>query len=214
MPDKLGMRCPGRQTIRPALPRDQVDLAFEIGTPVDAWWSDGWWEGVVTGNVNFSVENLQVYIPSENLLLNTSRKNLRVSRDWMGDHWVDIEVNHDILSAISALVSSDTRVSISSSTIVKEPQSYDVPMSCHEVPTTTKLDKVEEEKLEPVVEHGDDSNHVNGSPGRNSLAYAGNDNDNVEGNNDVGSVGDDGHKLEECETDGQKCEPELLEVVA
>ena len=66
----------------------------------------------------------------------------------MGDHWVDIEVNHDILSAISALVSSDTRVSISSSTVVKEPESYDVPMSCHEVPTTTKLDKVEEGKLE------------------------------------------------------------------
>ncbi|XP_057461428.1 uncharacterized protein LOC130751776 [Actinidia eriantha] len=236
MPDKLGMRCPGRQTIRPALPRDQVDLAFEIGTPVDAWWSDGWWEGVVTGNVNFGVENLQVYIPSENLLLNTNRKNLRVSRDWMGDHWVDIEVNHDILSAISALVSSDTRVSISSSTIVKEPESYDVPMSCHVVPTTTKLNKVEEEKLEvndlaprddisgdidlvnhekqPVVEDGDDSNHVNGSPGRNSLAYASNDNDNVEDNNDVGNVGDDGHKLEECETNGQKCEPELLEVVA
>ena len=64
MPDKLGMRCSGRQTIRPALPRDQVDLAFEIGAPVDAWWSDGWWEGVVTGNVNFSDENLQVYIPS------------------------------------------------------------------------------------------------------------------------------------------------------
>ena len=46
------------------------------------------------------------------------------------------------------------------------------------------------------------------------MAYASNDNDNVEDNNDVGNVGGDGHKLEEFETDGQKCKPELLEVVA
>ena len=38
MPDKLGMRHPGRPTIRLAPPpQEQSDLALEVGTPVDAW---------------------------------------------------------------------------------------------------------------------------------------------------------------------------------
>lgn len=63
MPDKLGMRCPSRQTIRPSLSHDQIDLSLEVGAPVDTWWSDGWWEGVVTGIVDSGDESLQVYVP-------------------------------------------------------------------------------------------------------------------------------------------------------
>lgn len=64
MLDKLGMRCPGRPTIRPSPPlNEQRDLAFEVGSAVDAWWSDGWWEGVVTGTSSSSDDILQVYFP-------------------------------------------------------------------------------------------------------------------------------------------------------
>ncbi|XVF70865.1 hypothetical protein PTKIN_Ptkin11bG0196700 [Pterospermum kingtungense] len=62
MPDKLGMRCSGRLTIRPAPPSSQTTLALNVGAAVDAWWSDGWWEGVIT-SVNSSDDNLQVYFP-------------------------------------------------------------------------------------------------------------------------------------------------------
>lgn len=64
MLDKLGMRHSGRSTIRPSPPvNEQADLAFEVGSAVDAWWSDGWWEGVVTG-INSSCDDmLQVYFP-------------------------------------------------------------------------------------------------------------------------------------------------------
>ncbi|GMP62544.1 hypothetical protein CsSME_00024611 [Camellia sinensis var. sinensis] len=65
IPDKLGMRCPGRPTIRPALRHDQIDHAFEVRASMDAWWSDGWWEGVVTEIGNFGDESLPVYIPSD-----------------------------------------------------------------------------------------------------------------------------------------------------
>lgn len=63
MPDKLGMRYSGRPTIRPAPLDVQTNLALEIGSAVDAWWSDGWWEGVVTGIDNFDADNFQIYFP-------------------------------------------------------------------------------------------------------------------------------------------------------
>lgn len=60
-PDKLGMRCPGRQTIRPRPPKNSGSCNFEVGMAVDAWWCDGWWEGVVT---RASGKNsLEVYFP-------------------------------------------------------------------------------------------------------------------------------------------------------
>ena len=63
------MRYPGRPTIRPAVTSNQMDDVFKVGAPVDAWWSDGWWEGVVTGNYNSGKGSYQVYIPSKCYLL-------------------------------------------------------------------------------------------------------------------------------------------------
>lgn len=63
MPDKLGMRYSGRQTVRPAPPSSKKELAVELGVAVDAWWSDGWWEGVVTGVNSSGDDNFQVYFP-------------------------------------------------------------------------------------------------------------------------------------------------------
>ncbi|KAM7498987.1 hypothetical protein LguiA_023401 [Lonicera macranthoides] len=143
MPDRLGMRCSGRPTIRPALPHKETDLVFEIGDPVDAWWSDGWWEGVLTGICDSDDGNLQVYIPSECLFLNLHRKNLRISREWLGDQWVDIKANPDILSVISAANNPDNKNCVSS-TVIKETESEGLRRLPHKVPTNTKLSVVEE----------------------------------------------------------------------
>lgn len=62
-PDKFGMRTPGRLTIRPCPPEDSMNCTFEVGAPVDAWWSDGWWEGVVTRVDVCGNDSLQVYLP-------------------------------------------------------------------------------------------------------------------------------------------------------
>jgi hypothetical protein len=62
-PDKLGMRCLGRKTIRPHPQNHSTDHIFEVGAPVDAWWSDGWWEGVVSGVDISGSDCLQVYLP-------------------------------------------------------------------------------------------------------------------------------------------------------
>lgn len=64
-PDKLGMRCAGRLNIRPS-PLDHFlpeNFLLDIGTPVDAWWSDGWWEGVVIGVESCGDDSVHVYFP-------------------------------------------------------------------------------------------------------------------------------------------------------
>lgn len=112
-PDKLGMRNSNRPTIRPSRPCDLEDLAFDVGAPIDAWWSDGWWEGIIVDADKSEKETYRVYVPGERMFLNIDRKNLRISRDWVGDRWVDIETNRDILSMISLI--QETKISVSSS---------------------------------------------------------------------------------------------------
>ncbi|XXG81890.1 hypothetical protein AAC387_Pa09g2428 [Persea americana] len=103
-PDKLDMRCSGRPTVRPSPAYEQLaDDVYEIGIPVDAWWSDGWWEGVVTDVGCGGNDHLQVYFPGEDVFLISQRRNLRISRDWNGSQWVDIGVKPDILLTISAI---------------------------------------------------------------------------------------------------------------
>lgn len=67
-PDKLGIRCSGRLTVRPFPPEDSKQCTFKVGAAVDAWWSDGWWEGVVTRVGISGKDSLQVYLPGLLLL--------------------------------------------------------------------------------------------------------------------------------------------------
>ncbi|KAL3508386.1 hypothetical protein ACH5RR_027787 [Cinchona calisaya] len=140
-PDKFGMRYPGRPTIRPAVDCNQMDVLFKVGAPVDAWWSDGWWEGIVTGNNSCGYESHQVYIPGENLFLNVEKTKLRISRDWVGDQWMDIEGNPDILLILSAAISLDSKLSVSSA-VTKEAKSDGSPISCLKTSTDIKLSVV------------------------------------------------------------------------
>lgn len=62
-PDKLGMRCQGRLTIRPCPSVNAARFNSEVGAPVDACWSGGWWEGVVIGVDVSGDDVLRVYLP-------------------------------------------------------------------------------------------------------------------------------------------------------
>ncbi|KAL6281897.1 hypothetical protein ACE6H2_012826 [Prunus campanulata] len=122
-PDKLGMRCSGRLTIRPSCPNDSTECTFDVGVPVDAWWCDGWWEGVVTG-VNISgTDTLQVYFPGEEKLMIFQRKDVRASRDWVENTWVDVKAKPDILLHISENISSSMKLlTIFASSMAEEKQ--------------------------------------------------------------------------------------------
>lgn len=68
-PDKLGVRCVGRLTVRPWPCDDSSDITFVVGAAVDAWWCNGWWEGVVIGYDTLTKTNLQVYFPGKSFKL-------------------------------------------------------------------------------------------------------------------------------------------------
>ncbi|CAN4126986.1 unnamed protein product [Withania somnifera] len=101
-PDKLGMRCTGRLTVRPRPLEDSSDSSIEVGAAVDAWWSDGWWEGVVMEYDVFGSGHLHVYSPGEKRIFKIKRMNVRISRDWIDGKWVEVKAKKNIRSFISS----------------------------------------------------------------------------------------------------------------
>ncbi|CAL5213197.1 unnamed protein product [Lathyrus oleraceus] len=147
-PDKLGMRQPGRLTIRPAPPFEEQEVIVEVGTAVDAWWSDGWWEGVVTTIENCGDNSVQVYFPGESLQMTVHKKDLRISRDWFDDTWISIKAKPDITPTILTSDSFNTSLSMSPS-MAKDVDSVGFANSCHDIPASEKSNELDifEEKL-------------------------------------------------------------------
>ncbi|KAF5472678.1 hypothetical protein F2P56_009372 [Juglans regia] len=113
-PDKFSMRCSGRLTIRPSPPEDLICCKFEVGTAVDAWWNDGWWEGVIIGVDASGNDTLHVYIPGEHKCLKLQREDFRTSRDWVENKWVDIKGKPDILCCLSENVCPGLKPAVAS----------------------------------------------------------------------------------------------------
>ncbi|GLT76628.1 hypothetical protein SLA2020_482800 [Shorea laevis] len=90
-PDQLGIRVCGRTTVRPSplLNQGRVSLIVDVGTVVDAWWHDGWWEGIVVKK--YAEDKLHVYFPGENQEAVLGHGDVRHSQDWVGNGWIFIE---------------------------------------------------------------------------------------------------------------------------
>ncbi|KAL5097528.1 hypothetical protein RYX36_001855 [Vicia faba] len=116
-PDKLGMRCYGRLTVRPRPPEFSKGCTFEVGAAVDAWCGDGWWESVITA-VNVSeAETYQLYSPGEEKYMSAKKDNIRIAQDWIDDKWVDILGKPDICSIIASNSGSQTKFSSNSAVV-------------------------------------------------------------------------------------------------
>ncbi|XP_043716387.1 uncharacterized protein LOC122664576 isoform X2 [Telopea speciosissima] len=100
VPDYLGLRLRGRTAVRPCPPsnKGQVSWSIDAGTVVDAWWCDGWWEGIVVQKE--SEDRIHVFFPGERQKKIFGHGDLRHSQDWVVNKWKYIKGSPDIASSV------------------------------------------------------------------------------------------------------------------
>ncbi|KAL6573678.1 hypothetical protein OROHE_002137 [Orobanche hederae] len=101
--DALGIRSSGRTIVRPTSPFDKGRFSgvVNVGCVVDAWWHDGWWEGIVMKKE--SEDCLYVYFPEEKREVEFSVGYLRRSMEWLDNNWHDIKERPDLVSRFSSM---------------------------------------------------------------------------------------------------------------
>ncbi|XP_022135802.1 uncharacterized protein LOC111007667 isoform X2 [Momordica charantia] len=98
-PDQLGLRINGRLVVRPQPGMgSKISLDYNIGTVVDVWWHDGWWEGIVVRKE--PEEKLRVHLQGEKQELVFGPGELRHSQEWFGNRWMQMQERADIATSI------------------------------------------------------------------------------------------------------------------
>lgn len=104
--DQLGLRINGRLVIRPQPSKgSKAALVYNVGTIVDVWWHDGWWEGIIVQKE--SEDKLRVYLPGEKHELVFGSDNLRHSQEWLGNRWMHMQERPDIATSIMSRIAND-----------------------------------------------------------------------------------------------------------
>ncbi|KAI3792857.1 hypothetical protein L2E82_06748 [Cichorium intybus] len=90
MADESGTK-PLRETLdvvqlRPLPPREKRDRNFKFSEEVDAYYNDGWWEGVITAVLPGN--RYSVFFRATREQLEFSRSELRLHREWVDGKWV------------------------------------------------------------------------------------------------------------------------------
>ncbi|XP_010263509.1 PREDICTED: uncharacterized protein LOC104601746 [Nelumbo nucifera] len=119
-PDLFGLRLCGRTTIRPCPPynKGRVSWGFDVGASVDAWWCDGWWEGIVVRKE--SEDRVHVYFQGERRTLIFGSGDLRRSQDWVGNRWKCIKERPDIVASILSGLESEQDVGRPNNVLVSD----------------------------------------------------------------------------------------------
>jgi hypothetical protein len=63
-----------------------TDSEFQVGDDVDAYYNEGWWEGVVTEEL--AGGRLGVFFNALRELIGFEKEDLRLHRDWVHGKWV------------------------------------------------------------------------------------------------------------------------------
>ncbi|KAK9276371.1 hypothetical protein L1049_005904 [Liquidambar formosana] len=100
VPDQLGLRILGRTTIRPPPQsnKGRVSWVVDVGTAVDVWWHDGWWEGIVIQKE--AEDKIHVYFPGEKRESIFGNGDLRHSQEWLGNRWKHMKERPDLVNQI------------------------------------------------------------------------------------------------------------------
>ncbi|KAF9625565.1 hypothetical protein IFM89_024338 [Coptis chinensis] len=151
VPDELGIHLTGRTTVRPfPLPnKDGGSLGFvDVGSPVDACWHDGWWEGIVVRKE--ADGKMLVYFPGEKKLSIFCCNDLRRSQDWLCEKWNFIEGRMDLVSSILANIEA---VQGGGKSCVEIGHSIQLELSNNRQIGSSFADFVSSKKEEIVVKH-------------------------------------------------------------
>ncbi|KAJ6350919.1 hypothetical protein OIU78_006939 [Salix suchowensis] len=99
-PDQLAIRISGRNVVRPTpqFNKGQVASNADVGTAVDAWWNNAWWEGIVVQKE--TEDRIHVFFPGEKTESVFCCSDLRLSIEWLGNGWTHIKERPDILSQL------------------------------------------------------------------------------------------------------------------
>ncbi|CAL0307984.1 unnamed protein product [Lupinus luteus] len=151
MPDDMGLRMHGRTKIRPAQDSNEHKISWlgGVGSIVDAWWHDGWWEGIVV--LEESDAKYHVYFPGEKVVSTFGPDKLRHSQDWSGNGWVNMKERPDLVTSILSTLktkqesskSYDSKSTVASGDRVQSKQSdtcLDKPRKFEVVPDLLKND--------------------------------------------------------------------------
>ncbi|KAF9677338.1 hypothetical protein SADUNF_Sadunf08G0097400 [Salix dunnii] len=100
-PDQLAIRIRGRNVVRPTpqFNQGQVASVADVGTAVDAWWNNAWWEGIVVQKE--TEDRIHVFFLGEKTESVFCCSDLRLSIEWLGNGWTHIKERPDILSQLS-----------------------------------------------------------------------------------------------------------------
>ncbi|XP_042482842.1 uncharacterized protein LOC122063191 [Macadamia integrifolia] len=100
VPDYLGLHLRGRTALRPCPPshKGRVSWRIDVGAAVDAWWCDGWWEGIVVQKE--SEDRIHVFFPGERQKKIFDHGDLRRSQDWVVNKWKYIKERPDIVASV------------------------------------------------------------------------------------------------------------------
>ncbi|XP_054775843.1 uncharacterized protein LOC129284400 [Prosopis cineraria] len=98
--DHLDLHLNGRAKMRPAPQSSQCKVSgmVNVGSVVDVWWHDGWWEGIVVQKE--SEARCHVYFPGEKLVSIFGSGDLRPAQDWTGSGWLQVRERPDLVSSI------------------------------------------------------------------------------------------------------------------
>ncbi|KAK9106895.1 hypothetical protein Syun_022906 [Stephania yunnanensis] len=122
VPDELGIWNHCRATVRPEPSCCKGSVSLDLvdsGSIVDAWWNDGWWEGIVVRKE--SKDNIHVYFPGEKKFSIFGCGDLRLSQDWVLNRWNLVKGRPDLVSSIlSGLQTSQAAVGNSVEHLIKE----------------------------------------------------------------------------------------------
>ncbi|GMI99921.1 hypothetical protein like AT1G68580 [Hibiscus trionum] len=98
-PDEVGVRISCRTTIRPPSQYTKGRAScIGVGSVVDVWWHDGWWEGLVVQKD--SEDKFHVHFPGEKRESVFDIGDIRQSQEWLGNRWTNMKERCDLVSTV------------------------------------------------------------------------------------------------------------------